>query len=100
MRAEKIYYTARSLFARFLAPKWPFTDPRRSVRNGQSSRCREDDPLYFENAEYLEGAMATAGTSSPNDVPGKQKGNKRLALVGDALIILDDRYADGISTGK
>ncbi len=100
MRAEKIYYTARSLFPRFLAPKSPLTDPRRSVRNGQSSRCREDDSLYFENAEYLEEAMATAGTSSPNDVPGKQIGNKRLALVGDALIIFDDWYADGTSTGK
>ena len=47
--------------------------------------------------------MAAAGTSSSNDVPGKQNGNKRLALVGDALIrliILDDWYADGTSTGK
>jgi len=55
----------------------------------------------FENAEYFEEAMAAAGTNSPNDVPGKQNGNKRLALVGDALIrliILDDWYADGTST--
>ncbi|KAK6384337.1 hypothetical protein LTS17_001900 [Exophiala oligosperma] len=57
----------------------------------------------FGNAKYLEEAMTAAGTSSSNNGPGKDNGNKRLALVGDALIrliILDEWYPEGTSTEK
>lgn len=57
----------------------------------------------FKNGRYYEEAMTAAGANSSSEAPAEQNGNKRLALVGDALIrllILDDWYQEGTSTGR
>ena len=58
----------------------------------------------FTSHEILKQALQAAGTSmSDPSVGGDREGNKRLALVGDALlclVILDEWYPKGTSTGK
>lgn len=58
----------------------------------------------FNNANLLEEAMTAAGAavSDPN-TDGPVSGNKRLALIGDAVLrlsVLDEWYPNGGSTGK
>ena len=59
---------------------------------------------HFTSHEILKQALQAAGTSvSDPSVSGDREGNKRLALVGDALlrlVILDEWYPEGTSTGK
>jgi dsRNA-specific ribonuclease len=58
----------------------------------------------FRDATLLEEALTAAGaTVSSCDVDGPVSGNKRLALIGDAVLrlsILDEWYPGGDSTGK
>jgi ribonuclease-3 len=58
----------------------------------------------FKNASLLEEALTAAGAAvSSRDVDGPASGNKRLALVGDAVLrlsVLDEWYPAGGSTGK
>ncbi|KAK7189020.1 hypothetical protein DPSP01_004127 [Paraphaeosphaeria sporulosa] len=55
-------------------------------------------PYHFKDCSLLEEAFLAAGASiSRSDVEGPEKGNKRLALVGDAalrLAVIDDWYKD------
>ena len=57
----------------------------------------------FHNSALLEEAFLAAGASvSRKDVEGPEKGNKRLALVGDAalrLAVLDEWFGDGGTLG-
>ena len=57
----------------------------------------------FKNAHLLEEALTAAGASvSRADVDGPASGNKRLALIGDAVLrlsVLDEWYPGGGSTG-
>lgn len=59
---------------------------------------------HFASPELLEEALQAAGASvSEKSVSGDREGNKRLALVGDTLlrlVILDNWYPGGTSTGK
>lgn len=59
---------------------------------------------HFANPEMLKEALQAAGASvSDKSVGDDREGNERLALVGDALlrlVILDDWYLGGTSTGK
>jgi ribonuclease-3 len=58
----------------------------------------------FENANLLEEAFIAAGAAaSRHDVDGSKAGNKRLALVGDAVLrlcVLDEWFPKGGTTGK
>lgn len=58
----------------------------------------------FKNATLLEEAFIAAGAViSRHDVDGPKAGNKRLALVGDAVLrlcVLDEWFPKGESTGK
>ena len=59
---------------------------------------------HFTNSELLKEAMLAAGASTADKrIEGDKQGNKRLALIGDALIRLDivDRWhASGANTGE
>ena len=59
---------------------------------------------FFKNASLLEEALTAAGAAvSSRDVDGPASGNKRLALIGDAVLrlsVLDEWYPAGGSTGK
>lgn len=58
----------------------------------------------FTNTELREEALLAAGASiSDPAIDGDPRGNKRLALVGDAvlqLLILEKWYGQGTDTGK
>jgi ribonuclease-3 len=58
----------------------------------------------FKKPQLLDEAFQAAGASeSDKGIKGNKGGNKRLALVGDALIrlsILDRWYPHGADTGK
>ena len=49
---------------------------------------------HFNNPDLLHEALLAAGASISKGIDGDQRGNKRLALIGDALISLDivDRW--------
>ena len=68
----------------------------------QAIECIID--YHFTNSGLLEEAMQAAGASDSKKIAGSDReGNKRLALVGDAvlrLVILDEWYPDGTNTGK
>lgn len=59
---------------------------------------------HFKNCSLLEEAFLAAGASvSRSDVEGPEKGNKRLALVGDAalrLAVIDEWYKDNSEPGE
>lgn len=58
----------------------------------------------FKDASLLEEALTAAGAAvSSHTVDGPVSGNKRLALIGDAVLrlsVLDEWYPAGGSTGK
>lgn len=58
----------------------------------------------FKNANLLEEAfIADGAVNSRHDVQGPKAGNKRLALIGDAVLrlsILDEWFPGGGSTSK
>jgi ribonuclease-3 len=58
---------------------------------------------HFHDSDLLEEAFLAAGVSvSSAEIKGPMKGNKRLALVGDAVLrlaVLDDWIESGTSTG-
>jgi dsRNA-specific ribonuclease len=58
----------------------------------------------FKNACLLEEAFLADGAAVlRDDVEGPRAGNKRLALIGDAVLrlsVLDEWYPEGESTGK
>ncbi|KAK7177423.1 RNase [Paraphaeosphaeria sporulosa] len=58
----------------------------------------------FKNASLLEEALTAAGAAvSSREVNGLVSGNKRLALIGDAVLrlsVLDEWYLGGASTGN
>jgi ribonuclease-3 len=58
----------------------------------------------FKNAGLLEEAFVADGAAVlRDDVEGPRAGNKRLALIGDAVLrlsVLDEWYLEGGSTGK
>jgi ribonuclease-3 len=58
----------------------------------------------FNNSTLLEEAFIAAGAAvSRRDVDGSKAGNKRLALVGDAVLrlcVLDEWFPKGGTTGK
>lgn len=58
----------------------------------------------FRDANLLEEALTAAGAAvSSREVDGPVSGNKRLALIGDAVLrlsVLDEWYLGGGSTGK
>lgn len=58
----------------------------------------------FKNAGLLEEAfLADGATESRHDVHGPKAGNKRLALIGDAVLrlsVLDEWFPGGGSTSK
>ncbi|KAJ4346670.1 uncharacterized protein N0V89_010601 [Didymosphaeria variabile] len=57
---------------------------------------------HFHNCSFLKEAFLSAGASvSDTKVEGPEKGNKRLALVGDAalrLAVMDDWFKDDSDT--
>ena len=59
---------------------------------------------HFNNANLLKEALTAAGAAvSDLNTDGPVSGNKRLALIGDAVLrlsVLDEWYPDGGSTGK
>ncbi|KAF9737453.1 hypothetical protein PMIN02_000855 [Paraphaeosphaeria minitans] len=59
---------------------------------------------HFKNSSLLEEAFLAPGASvSQPDVVGPEKGNKRLALVGDAalrLAVIDEWYKDNTEPGE
>lgn len=59
---------------------------------------------HFNNANLLEEALTAAGAAvSDLEVNGPVSGNKRLALIGDAVLrlsVLDEWYPGGGSTGQ
>ena len=78
-----------------------------------TSKCRTMSDLEslqarlhysFKNASLLEEALTAAGAAaSSRNVDGPVSGNKRLALIGDAVLclsVLDEWYPGGCSTGK
>mgnify|MGYP003624114419 CR=1 FL=1 len=65
----------------------------------------QDYPHYsFKNATLLEEAfIADGAAASRDDVDGPRAGNKRLALIGDAVLrlsVLDEWFPEGESTGE
>lgn len=58
---------------------------------------------HFDSLALLGQAFIAAGApTSRGDVEGPTKGNKRLALVGDAVLrlcVLDEWYPDGTDIG-
>lgn len=58
----------------------------------------------FKDASLLKQALTAAGAANlRHDVHGPASGNKRLALIGDAVLrlsILDEWYPGGGSTGR
>ncbi|KAK6357787.1 hypothetical protein TWF718_002093 [Orbilia javanica] len=57
----------------------------------------------FKNIHLLEEALEAAGRAADHDAEGSVDGNKRLALVGDAvlrLILVDEWYSSKGSRGK
>lgn len=58
----------------------------------------------FKNASLLEEALTAAGAAVSNgEVNEPVSGNKRLALIGDAVLrlsVLDEWYPGGATTGK
>jgi ribonuclease-3 len=68
------------------------------------SRSYVELKYHFKTKTLIEEALLAAGASeSRNDIEGLTEGNKRLALVGDAvlrLVILHDWFPSGTSTGK
>lgn len=59
---------------------------------------------HFINLNLLDEAFIAAGAPvSRTDIEGPVQGNKRLALVGDAVLrlcVLDEWYPEGADTGK
>jgi ribonuclease-3 len=71
---------------------------------GRQSDVERIIGYHFTSPQLFEEAFEAAGVSEVNKgVTGQRHGNKRLALVGDALIrlaILDTWFPSGASTGK
>jgi ribonuclease-3 len=67
------------------------------------SSIQDNIHYCFHDSTLLREALLAAGAAeSRPDVNGPQKGNKRLALVGDAalrLAVLDEWFQDDASTG-
>lgn len=64
----------------------------------------QDIGYVFNSKDLLEEALLAAGASnSSKEIDGPKQGNKRLALVGDAvlrLVVLDEWYPSCTATGK
>lgn len=64
----------------------------------------EDIGYVFDSKDLLEEALLAAGAStSSKEIDGLKQGNKRRALVGDAvlrLVVLDEWYPSCTATGK
>ena len=58
---------------------------------------------HFKNLALLDQVFLAAGASeSRSDIEGPTEGNKRLALLGDAVLrlcVLDEWYPSGTDTG-
>ena len=58
----------------------------------------------FQNRDFLEQALVVAGSAQTQSIPGKYNcGNKRLALIGDALLCLslvDEWFDEDKSRGN
>jgi ribonuclease-3 len=73
----------------------------------QMAKLKEAEEVigyHFNNPTLLEEALQAAGAAASNPhTKGDREGNKRLALLGDALLsmmLLDHWYDSGKDTGK